>query len=368
MTFRPDLVDPLLFTQLQPSRDLELLRHTQSDLELPFERQIFANRTLRLEKIRYVGFDLDWTLADYSRDHMSRLAFELTLNAPGREVRLPARRAGRRVPHRLLPPRPDPRHRSRHGGQNEPPPLRRPRLPRAALPRRRRTSRALPPRADQPGQQPLLPRRHPLRAARGQHLLGGDRDAPARTPRRCRSSPTSSSSRTPGTRSTRSTPTARSRAASSPTSSPSCRATRSCRWPSKGSSLDGKKLMLITNSEWYYTDGLCKHLFEGLVQGVKNWREIFDLIVVIGRQARLLPQGQALREARRRQAPGRGRRAAMGRHLRRRLARRPDAAARRPGRAGPLRRRPHLRRHRLLASSPPRGAPRWWSKSWKKSC
>ncbi len=80
MTFRPDLVDPLLFTQLQPSRDLELLRHTQSDLELPFERQIFANRTLRLEKIRYIGFDLDWTLADYSRDHMSRLAFELTLN------------------------------------------------------------------------------------------------------------------------------------------------------------------------------------------------------------------------------------------------------------------------------------------------
>ncbi|MGB7490196.1 MAG: 5'-nucleotidase domain-containing protein, partial [Thermoanaerobaculia bacterium] len=33
--------------------------------EPPPERQIFVNRTLRMESIQFVGFDLDWTLADY---------------------------------------------------------------------------------------------------------------------------------------------------------------------------------------------------------------------------------------------------------------------------------------------------------------
>ncbi|MEM1178860.1 MAG: 5'-nucleotidase domain-containing protein, partial [Acidobacteriota bacterium] len=44
--------------------------------------------------------------------------------------------------------------------------------------------------------------------------------------------------------------------------------------------LDGRKLLLITNSEWYYTDALCRHLFEGVVPGLDNWRELFDLVIV----------------------------------------------------------------------------------------
>ena len=32
-----------------------------------------------MEKIRHVGFDLDWTLADYRREALSELAFGLTL-------------------------------------------------------------------------------------------------------------------------------------------------------------------------------------------------------------------------------------------------------------------------------------------------
>ena len=46
---------------------------------IPLERRIFVNRTLRLETIRYVGFDLDWTLADYKRMPLEKLTFELAV-------------------------------------------------------------------------------------------------------------------------------------------------------------------------------------------------------------------------------------------------------------------------------------------------
>jgi 5'-nucleotidase len=44
------------------------------------ERQIFVNRALRMDSIRFVGFDLDWTLADYRRLPLEKLTFELALN------------------------------------------------------------------------------------------------------------------------------------------------------------------------------------------------------------------------------------------------------------------------------------------------
>jgi HAD superfamily 5'-nucleotidase-like hydrolase len=56
-----------------------LLRHALADRRPRPERQVFVNRALRLEKIRYVGFDLDWTLANYDLDALSHLAFRLTL-------------------------------------------------------------------------------------------------------------------------------------------------------------------------------------------------------------------------------------------------------------------------------------------------
>ena len=36
--------------------------------ELPLGRRIFCNRALNMEKIQSVGFDLDYTLAEYTRD------------------------------------------------------------------------------------------------------------------------------------------------------------------------------------------------------------------------------------------------------------------------------------------------------------
>ena len=57
-----------------------LLEHLERDGEPPSGRQVFVNRTLRLETIRYLGFDLDWTLADYERLPLERLTFDLTID------------------------------------------------------------------------------------------------------------------------------------------------------------------------------------------------------------------------------------------------------------------------------------------------
>ena len=74
-----ELIDATQLEGMEPSPRADLLRHVLADRRPPHGRRIFVNRTLRMEKIRYVGFDLDWTLADYDRVEMAQLAFELTL-------------------------------------------------------------------------------------------------------------------------------------------------------------------------------------------------------------------------------------------------------------------------------------------------
>ena len=64
----------------RPELNAALLEHLLTDEPIPDERQIFVNRTLRLESIRYIGFDLDWTLADYQRLPLEQLTFELALD------------------------------------------------------------------------------------------------------------------------------------------------------------------------------------------------------------------------------------------------------------------------------------------------
>ncbi len=46
--------------------------------EVPRARQVFVNRNLRMDKIDLVGFDMDYTLAIYHLTRMEKLAFELT--------------------------------------------------------------------------------------------------------------------------------------------------------------------------------------------------------------------------------------------------------------------------------------------------
>lgn len=42
----------------------------------------------------------------------------------------------------------------------------------------------------------------------------------------------------------------------------------------------GKLLMLITNSEWSYTNGIMTHTFDPFLRGGDKWRDLFEIVVV----------------------------------------------------------------------------------------
>lgn len=42
----------------------------------------------------------------------------------------------------------------------------------------------------------------------------------------------------------------------------------------------GKKLLLITNSEWYYTSAMMRYAFDALLPEGMVWRDLFDLVIV----------------------------------------------------------------------------------------
>ncbi len=52
---------------------------TPSELLLPRTRRIYCNRSLRLEQIEVIGFDMDYTLAIYEQEEMDRLSVEVTV-------------------------------------------------------------------------------------------------------------------------------------------------------------------------------------------------------------------------------------------------------------------------------------------------
>jgi 5'-nucleotidase len=75
------LVEPHpLLDALPASPQLELLRQGLAQEAPPASRRIFVNRALRMEKIRCIGFDLDWTIAPYYRLPIEELIFELALD------------------------------------------------------------------------------------------------------------------------------------------------------------------------------------------------------------------------------------------------------------------------------------------------
>ena len=58
----------------------KLLAHPEHQgLELPHSRQVYTNRSLKLDEIAIVGFDMDYTLAVYSMRQIEELAFHMTL-------------------------------------------------------------------------------------------------------------------------------------------------------------------------------------------------------------------------------------------------------------------------------------------------
>ncbi len=73
-------LDDILEAGPQATWMSELLQHALRYGTPPPERRVFVNRTLRLGTIRHIGFDLDFTLADYEREPVERCTFDLALN------------------------------------------------------------------------------------------------------------------------------------------------------------------------------------------------------------------------------------------------------------------------------------------------
>ena len=87
-------------------RDPELQRLLsapgQSGLELPHSRQIYTNRALRLDQISLVGFDMDYTLAVYQLRQIEELAFRMTLERLVQQRGYPARLLGITYDHEFI--------------------------------------------------------------------------------------------------------------------------------------------------------------------------------------------------------------------------------------------------------------------------
>ncbi len=277
------LIDPKYLAELEPTAISGLLHHASADQPPPEERQIYVNRNLRMEKIRYIGFDLDWTLADYDRDAMSQLAFERTLD-------------------RLV---------ERHGY---------PQAVKRAVFRSDFSRRGL--MIDKEAGTVVKMNRHRYvgRAFHGRHYL----DAKERAKHYRREPINPGSPRFHFVDTLFELPEVN---IFSELVEMGHRGEPKLDLPSyarifqdirsaidlihaDGSlkeailadlerylprdphlvlalqrmSLGGRKLLLITNSEWYYTDALCSHLFDGVVPGIDRWQDLFDLVVVEARK------------------------------------------------------------------------------------
>jgi 5'-nucleotidase len=62
-----------------PEVDRLLNQPDHQGLELPHSRQVYTNRSMSLEDVHLVGFDMDYTLAVYSMRQIEELAFRMTL-------------------------------------------------------------------------------------------------------------------------------------------------------------------------------------------------------------------------------------------------------------------------------------------------
>ncbi|MFL5310735.1 MAG: HAD-IG family 5'-nucleotidase [Myxococcales bacterium] len=71
-------------------------------LELPHSRQVYTNRSLKMEEISLVGFDMDYTLAVYSMRQIEELAFHMTLERMVANKGYPAYLTGLKYDHEFV--------------------------------------------------------------------------------------------------------------------------------------------------------------------------------------------------------------------------------------------------------------------------
>ena len=273
------IVDPDLLAGLEPSRHRELLARALAS-PLPFDRQVFVNRTLRMEKIRHVGFDLDWTLADYHHEAMSELAFELTLE--------------RLVDHFDYP-------RAILNAEFRGPFCRRGSIIDTAegtvlkMNRHRYVGRAYHGRRYlQASERSTLYRREPINPSSKRfyfvdtlfelpevnifselvELRNQGVELPSYQEIFQHGRQAIDSIHADGTLKQRILADLDRYLPRDPQLTLAL----------VRLALGGRRLLLITNSEWYYTDALCRHLFDGTVPGIDSWRELFDIVVVEARK------------------------------------------------------------------------------------
>ncbi|HUJ73853.1 MAG TPA: HAD-IG family 5'-nucleotidase, partial [bacterium] len=55
----------------------------------------------------------------------------------------------------------------------------------------------------------------------------------------------------------------------------------------------GKRMLLITNSDWTYTKSMMSYTFDHALPGGMKWRELFDLVIVEARKPSFFSQRQA---------------------------------------------------------------------------
>ncbi|MEM9071754.1 MAG: HAD-IG family 5'-nucleotidase [Myxococcota bacterium] len=56
----------------------------------------------------------------------------------------------------------------------------------------------------------------------------------------------------------------------------------------------GKKLVIITNSEWFYTQAMMSYAFDRYLPDGESWRDLFDLVVVAARKPGFFSQQNAV--------------------------------------------------------------------------
>lgn len=274
-----DLLPKEILDHLEPSGARLLLQHAMSGTNPPYEQQIFVNRTLRMEKISHVGFDLDWTLADYDRDEMSRVAFEMTLErlveAFGypeevlkSEYRTNFCRRGLILDTQEGTVLKMNRHRY---------------VGRAYLGRRFLDAQK---RADLYRREPINPGSprfyfvDTLFELPEVNIFSEVVELTQKHPKAVKLE-----SYTQLFRDTRSAIDSIHRDGSLKAKLLSDLDRYLPKDPMialalQRLALNGRRLLLITNSEWFYTDGVCKHLFNNALPGLTDWRQLFDLVVV----------------------------------------------------------------------------------------
>jgi len=95
---------PSAATDVLRDPELHRLLHAPgfSGHDLPPSRQIYTNRALRLDQISMVGFDMDYTLAVYSMRHIEELAFRMTLERLVGKCGYPAELSGITYDHEFV--------------------------------------------------------------------------------------------------------------------------------------------------------------------------------------------------------------------------------------------------------------------------